>query len=102
VYTLRRGVASGVSRGILLDSRASAEKFPGRKKTGKIPKNSKKRPKIALSTLFQGGRGQHKKDRKIAKKHQKIALLSLYLLYLYPRASAENFPGRGNEKKTEN
>jgi len=50
--------------------------------TEKRLKNSKKRPKIALLSLFQGG-GQRKKDRKIAKKDRKIALFSLYLLHLY-------------------
>jgi len=50
--------------------------------TEKRLKNSKKRPKIALLSLFQGG-GQRKKDQKIAKKYRKIALYSLYLLYLY-------------------
>jgi len=74
-----------------LDSRASAEKFQISREgvMGKIAKNTEK---IALSTLFQ------KKDRKIAKKHQKIALLSLYLIYLYPRASAKIFQG-GQRKK---
>jgi len=32
------------------------------------PKNNKKDRKIALLSLFQGGRGQRKIDRKIAKK----------------------------------
>jgi len=62
--------------------RASAENFPGKRgerkkdqKLAKIPKNSTIYP-------LSGGR-QRKKDRKIAKKGQKIALLSLYLLYLH-------------------
>jgi len=46
--------------------RASAENFPGREATEKIPKISKKYRKIALFSLFQWG--QRKKDRKIAKK----------------------------------
>jgi len=48
--------------------RASAENFPGGRATEKIPKISKKFRKIALFSLFQGGRGNGKKDRKIAKK----------------------------------
>jgi len=46
---------------------------------GKRLKNSKKDRKLALLSLFQGVGGNGKKDRKIAKKYQKIALLSLYL-----------------------
>jgi len=53
-----------------------------RHKQGRRQKNfqgkegaTEKRPKIALLSLFQGGR-QRKKSRK-------IALLNLYLLYLY-------------------
>jgi len=62
----------------MMCTRASAEKFPGGGgQREKRPKNSKKSPKIALLSLFQ--EGQWKKDRKI-EKHQKIALLSLYLL----------------------
>jgi len=49
---------------------------------GKKPKNSIKEQKIALSSLFQGwGEGAIEKKIKIGKK-KKIALLSLYLLYL--------------------
>jgi len=78
-----------------LHSRASAEKFPGgggngkkERKTEKRPKNStikslpevrgqrKKRPKNSTIKSLPGVRGQRKKDRK-------IALLSLFLLYLY-------------------
>jgi len=36
--------------------------------TKKIPKNSKKIPKIALLSLFQAGGGNRKKEQKIAKK----------------------------------
>jgi len=64
----RQGVGRKISRG----------------PTEKIPKNSKKDRKIALfKPLPGGGVGNGKKYRKIAKKHQKIALFSLYLLYLY-------------------
>jgi len=62
--------------------RASAEKFPGREGNGKKDRKIAKRPKIALSCLFQGG-ANGKKDRKIVKKDRKIILLSLYLPYLY-------------------
>jgi len=55
----------------------SKEKFPGGGEgaTEKNTENSKKGTGV--------GGEQRKKDRKIAKKHQKIALLSLYLLNLY-------------------
>jgi len=49
---------------------------------GKRLKNSKTRPKNSTIMPLSGG-GQGKKDRKIAKKHRKIALFSLYLLNLY-------------------
>jgi len=50
----------------------------------KRPKNSKKKTKkIALSSPFQGwGEGAIEKKTKSGKKRPKIALLSLYLLYL--------------------
>jgi len=61
----------------------SAEKFPGGGRQQKTrPKNSKKRPKIALLSLFQG-KGATEKRPKYTKMDRKIALLSLYLLYLY-------------------
>jgi len=53
-------------------AKASSKKFPGR--AHKKTKNRKKYPKIALLTSSRGGNGE--KDRK-------IALSSLYLLYLY-------------------
>jgi len=60
-----------------------AEKYPGGEGGNKKRLNySKKDQKIALLSLFQGGRGQRKKDQKIAKKSKNL-LLSLYLLYLY-------------------
>jgi len=42
-------------------------------------------PYIVIKSLSRKNsrRGPTKKDQKIAKKHRKIALLSLYLLYLY-------------------
>jgi len=62
--------------------KASAEKFSGggdqRKKDRKIAKKRK----VALLSLFQE-EATIKKDRKIAKKFLKIALLSLYLIYLH-------------------
>jgi len=59
----------------------SAEKFPGEVgATKKRPKNSKKDRKNSTIKPLPGGRGQR---RKIAKKKRKIALLSLYVLYLY-------------------
>jgi len=58
------------------EARASAENFPGKGATEKRPKNSKKRPKNSTIKPLPVGEGQRKKDRK-------IALLSLYLLYLY-------------------
>jgi len=44
--------------------------------------NGKKTEKSTIKPL-PGGGGQQKKKREIAKKRSKIALLSLYLLYLY-------------------
>jgi len=57
-------------------TRASAENFQ-KGATKKRPKNSKKIPKNStIKPLSEEGGGQRKKDRK-------IALLSLYLLYLH-------------------
>jgi len=53
-----------------LDSRASAEKFPGGEATEKCRKITKKDRKIVLFTLFQRGITE-KKDRKIAKNTEK-------------------------------
>jgi len=62
----------------------SAEDFQRRVgATEKIPKISKKIPQIALFSLFQWELANGIKDQKIAKKGRNIALLSLYLLYLY-------------------
>jgi len=64
-----------------LEARASVEKFPGGGGNGiKDRKIARKKRKIALLSLFQGGNG--KKERKIVKIDRKIALLNLYLLYL--------------------
>jgi len=60
--------------------------------TEKRPKNSKKRPKIALLSLFQGKGGQRKNGRKIAKKAEKQHYLSsiYYICTMY-----ENPGGHG-------
>jgi len=50
--------------------------------TEKIPKISKKYRKITLFASPREG-GHRKKDRNIAKTGRKIAILSLYLQYLY-------------------
>jgi len=55
--------------------------FRGRRAMEKRPKNSKKDRKKALLSLFQEG-GNGKKTENLQKK-KKIALLSLYLPYLY-------------------
>jgi len=63
-------------------SRESAENFPRggqRKKGQKLAKNTEKQQYLP----FPRGWGATKKDRKIAKKGQKITLFSFYLLYLY-------------------
>jgi len=49
------------------------------RKKDRIAKNTEK---IALFSLFEGG-ANGKKDPKNSKKRRKVALLSLYLLYLY-------------------
>jgi len=58
-----------------LRSRASVEKFSGG--------GTKKKTKNSTIKLLLGGEGATEKYLKIAKKQQKIALLSFYLLYLY-------------------
>jgi len=62
--------------------RESAEKFTGGSQRKKDRKIAKKYRKIALLYLFQG-RGATEKRPKKAKKDRKIALLILYLLNLY-------------------
>jgi len=53
---------------LMLQARASAEKFPGEE----VTKNSKKYQKNSTIKLLPGGRGvQQEKDRKIAKKVRK-------------------------------
>jgi len=65
---------------------------------GRLQKNlqgvgaTKKRPKNNTIKPFpEGGRRQRKKDRKIAKKHRKLSLFSLYLLYLQGCGSSRIF-----------
>jgi len=64
--------------------RATAENFTGGGSNGKKDRKLAKIPKNSTIWLLPGEGGQQKnKNRKIAKKGQKIALFSLYLLYLY-------------------
>jgi len=56
-----------------LQTSASAEKFPGRWGNGK---------KTEKWYYYASSRGGNGKDRKIAKRDRKIALLSLFQLYL--------------------
>jgi len=58
-----------------------AFKGDGGKSSKKGTGATEKRPKN--STVKPLPEGQREKDRKIAKKYQKMALLSLYLLYLH-------------------
>jgi len=83
-----------------LDSRASAEKFPERQRK-KIPKNSKKDRKIALSTFCRGV--QQKKTPKNSKKNTKNSTFKPLFSIFVPKGVGRKFSrGGGNGKKTDN
>jgi len=84
---MKKGSVSTTSSPLLLyrtskgvGRKISEPGWGGGKGTEKRPKNSKKRPKIALLSLFQEGGGSNEKKTKIAKRPKNITIKPLSTL----------------------